>query len=125
MLPSCIILDESTAMLDPMGRRDVIEIIERLNKELGITIINITHYMDEAARAERVVVINGGSILFDDKPKAVFSNVDDLHKIGLDVPQGVELVNALLGSGLNISTDVLTPEECVDAIIKAISEITD
>ena len=125
MLPGCIILDESTAMLDPVGRKDVIDIIEKLNKELGITIINITHYMDEAARAERVIVINNGSIIFDDTPRAVFSNVDSLHEIGLDVPQGVELVNALSSMGLNISTDVLTPDECVESIFKAISEITD
>ena len=125
MLPGCIILDESTAMLDPVGRRDVIDIIEKLNKDLGITIINITHYMDEAARAERVIVINNGSIIYDDTPRAVFSNVEELHKIGLDVPQGVELVNALSSAGIELSTDVLTLDECVKSIFKAISEITD
>ena len=120
MMPQCIIFDESTAMLDPLGRRDVIEIMEKLNREEGITIINITHYMDEAARADRVIVINDGSVVFDDVPREVFSKVGDLHMLGLEAPQGAELVSALREAGVPIAGNPLSEAECVDAIYKAI-----
>ncbi len=122
MRPECIIFDESTAMLDPLGRRDVIEIMERLNREEGITVINITHYMDEAARAERVIVINDGRLIMDAAPKEVFSRLDELHLVGLEAPQGPELIAALTDSGLRVSGDALSEEECVDAIFKAIED---
>ncbi|MBR7117704.1 MAG: energy-coupling factor transporter ATPase [Clostridia bacterium] len=120
MLPDCIIFDESTAMLDPLGRRDVIEIMERLNKERGITVLNITHYMDEAARANRVVVINDGEKVLDGTPKEVFSHVDELHSMGLEAPQGKELIHALNKCGIKVSDDALSEEECVEAIYSAL-----
>ena len=120
MKPEVIIFDESTAMLDPIGRKAVLEIMEMLNREENITVINITHYMEEAARADRVIVINDGSVIMDGTPKEVFSKVDLLHSIGLESPQGVELVNALNEYGFNVSTDVLNEEECTEAIYSAL-----
>ena len=120
MMPKCIIFDESTAMLDPIGRRDVIEIMERLNREKGITVINITHYMDEAARADRVVVVNDGIVVMDGEPHEVFSRVADLHLMGLEAPQGAELVGALRDEGIDIPGSPLTMEECIESIYKAI-----
>ena len=120
MMPECIIFDESTAMLDPMGRHEVMRIMEHLNREKGITIINITHYMDEAARADRVVVINDGALIFDDTPANVFSKVNELHLLGLESPQGVELVSALRDAGVDIAGAPLTEGECVEAIYNAI-----
>lgn len=117
MKPEVIIFDESTAMLDPMGRRDVIGIMERLNKEEGITVINITHYMDEAARADRVIIINDGEVVKDSSAKDVFSDVEMLHNIGLEAPQGRELISELNKRGFNINTDALSCDECADAII--------
>ena len=105
MKPKVIIFDESTAMLDPLGRREVVGIMERLNREEGITIINITHYMEEAARADRVIVVNDGRLLLDGTPKDVFSNVELLHSIGLEAPQTIELQHALKSYGVDISTD--------------------
>ncbi len=122
MKPKIIIFDESTAMLDPLGRKEVIEIMEKLNREEGITVINITHYMDEAARAERVIVINDGKIALDSSAKDVFSNVDKLHSMGLESPQGVELINMLRDAGVDISFDVLTEKECTDALIAYLSQ---
>ena len=116
MRPRVIIFDESTAMLDPVGRREVMSIMERLNREEGITIINITHYMEEAATADRVIVINDGKVTLDGTAKEVFSKVKILHSIGLESPQGVELVLELRANGLDIDTDVLTAEECEAAI---------
>ena len=118
MKPKVIIFDESTAMLDPIGRRDVIGIMERLNKEEGITVINITHYMDEAARADRVIIINDGEVVKDSSAKDVFSDVEMLHRIGLEAPQGRELIAELNNVGFNIATDALSDDECADAIIK-------
>ena len=118
MKPRVIIFDESTAMLDPLGRREVIDIMERLNREEGITVINITHYMDEAARADRVVVINDGEIVKDSTAKDVFSDVDMLHRIGLEAPQGRELIFELEKAGYHIDTDALTEPECIEALIK-------
>ena len=116
MKPEVIIFDESTAMLDPLGRRDVLRIMERLNKEEGITVINITHYMDEAARADRVIVIDDGRIALDGRPCEVFSRVDELHKMGLEAPQGAEVINLLKKSGAEISENPLTEEECIQSI---------
>ncbi len=115
MKPRVIIFDESTAMLDPLGRREVIDIMERLNREEGITIINITHYMDEAARADRVIVINDGNLAIDGTAKEVFARVDELHEMGLEAPQGIELIHKLKASGYDIS-DALTEDECTKAI---------
>lgn len=118
MRPRVIIFDESTAMLDPLGRREVVGIMERLNREEGITVINITHYMEEAARADRVIVINDGSVALDGTAKDVFAHVDRLHSMGLEAPQGVELVRSLRNLGLDIDTNVLSAEECECAIAK-------
>ena len=118
MNPQCIILDESTAMLDPKGRSDVIEIIEKLNREKGITIIMITHYMNEAVRADRVIILENGRLIKDCPPKEVFSCVDFLKKHGLDVPQSVELIEKLKEHGIEIKENPITPKECSDAIIK-------
>ena len=122
MRPSVIIFDESTAMLDPLGRREVIDVMERLNRDEGITVLNITHYMEEAARADRVIVINDGEITLDGTPHEVFSEVDKLHSIGLESPQGTELVRALRDAGLDVKGNSLTEEECVEAIYNFISD---
>ena len=116
MKPQLIIFDESTAMLDPLGRREVVSIMERLNREEGITVINITHYMEEAARADRVIVINDGEIALDGTPREVFSNVKRLREMGLDAPQGNELVQELKNAGLNIEGDSLTEEGCIETL---------
>ena len=116
MKPKVIIFDESTAMLDPLGRREVVGIMERLNREEGITIINITHYMEEAARADRVIVINDGRMALDGTAREVFSRTAELHSMGLESPQGVELVAELRAAGIDIAGEVLTAEECEAAI---------
>jgi len=122
MKPDVIIFDESTAMLDPLGRRDVLEIMEMLNRDEGITVINITHYMDEAARAGRVIVINDGEIVLDGEPKEIFAKVDLLHSIGLEAPQGVELVHRLRANGMEIDTDVLDERECTEAVLRFLNK---
>lgn len=111
MRPECIVLDEPTAMLDPKGRKSVMKTIKRLNSEFGITVVLITHYMDEAAQAERVVVMDNGKIIMDDVPKKIFSQVDRLTEVGLDVPQVTQLAYELKKEGLDISLEVLTEEE--------------
>ena len=121
MRPQVIIFDESTAMLDPHGRREVVDIMERLNKEEGITILNITHYMEEAARADRVIVINDGRIALDGAPRDVFAKVDKLRTMGLEAPQGNELVLELKKAGLNIKGESLTESECVETLYKFLS----
>lgn len=121
MKPQVIIFDESTAMLDPQGRREVVDIMERLNKEEGITVLNITHYMEEAARADRVIVINDGRIALDGTPKEVFANVEKLRRMGLEAPQGNELVLELKKAGLKINGDSLTESECVETLYKFLS----
>lgn len=121
MRPRVIIFDESTAMLDPIGRKSVIDIMEKLNREEGITVINITHYMEEAARADRVIVINDGEMILDGTPKNVFSKVDLLHKIGLESPQSTELVKKLKDFGLDIDIHAIGERECVEAIISALN----
>lgn len=116
MRPECIILDEPTAMLDPVGRKEVMETIHRLNKEENITIIHITHYMEEAIHADRVVVMDHGKIVMDGTPKEIFSQVETLKNLGLDVPQVTELAYYMQKQGIDISTEILTIEEVVDAI---------
>ncbi len=116
MTPRCIILDEPTAMLDPQGRREVMEAIKKLNQEQGITIILITHYMEEAAQADRVVVMNDGRILLDGTPREVFSHVQELKDVGLDVPQATELCWRLRQEGCNLPEGILTEEECAQAL---------
>lgn len=116
MKPSCIVLDEPTAMLDPQGRREVISTIEKLNKEDGITIVNITHFMDEAIRADRVIVLESGKKVMEGTPKEVFRSIDTLREIGLDVPIVTQLAARLKKSGVNISDDILTIEEMVESL---------
>lgn len=123
MMPKCIIFDESTAMLDPAGRREVMETIIRLNREYGITILHITHYMNEAALCDRVVVINDGRIELDGKPSEVFTHVAHLERIGLDVPQTVEVLNELKKEGIDVPLDRLTVDECADEIMKLFGDI--
>ncbi len=122
MRPECIIFDESTAMLDPLGRKDVVTIMERLNREAGITVINITHYMDEAARADRVIVINDGEVVMDSSPTQVFSRTEELHRMGLEAPQGRELIIALNKSGLNIDSSAIDVDDCALSIFNAIKQ---
>ena len=120
MQPKCIVLDEPTAMLDPKGRREVMETILRLNRENNVTVVLITHFMNEAVQADRVVVIDKGRILLDGSPKKVFSNTLTLKSAGLDVPQATELVYELKKCGLELPDDVLTAEECVDVLSKVL-----
>lgn len=122
MRPDCIVLDEPTAMLDPRGRAEVIKTIRRLNREQGITIVLITHFMDEAVRAGRVVVMDDGKILMDGTPHEVFSRVAELKRVGLDVPQAAELADALNREGWGLPDDILTVEECVDALAAALKQ---
>ena len=116
MKPDCIIFDESTAMLDPIGRQEIVAIMEKLNKEEGLTVLNITHYMDEAARADRIIVMNDGVIVLDDTPRNIFSKVDYLHDIGLEAPQTVELKNKLSTLGIVIDSDSLSEDEIASEI---------
>ena len=122
MKPRVIIFDESTAMLDPQGRQEVIQIMEKLNREENITVINITHYMEEAARADRVIVVNDGRVAMDGTAKEVFSEVDKLHEMGLEAPQGRELIHALAKAGVDISADALYDDECVDALVQFLKQ---
>jgi energy-coupling factor transport system ATP-binding protein len=116
MKPKCIILDEPTAMLDPSGRREVIDTIKKLNVEENITIVLITHFMEEAVNADRVVVMENGRIVMEGTPREAFSRVKEIKNLGLDVPEMTELAYELRESGINIPSDVLTIEEMVDAI---------
>ena len=118
MQPECIILDEPTAMLDPQGRREVMETVKRMNREKGITIVIITHYMDEAAQCERVVVMDKGKVVMDDTPRKVFSQVEKVKAIGLDVPQVTELCYELRNAGVDVPEDIITEEECAEALRK-------
>ena len=122
MQPDCMIFDESTAMLDPLGRRDIMNTIEKLNREHGITIIMITHYMDEAARANRIVVLDDGQILMDGTPSEIFEKKDKLTACGLDVPQCVGLVHSLRAKGINIEGACHTPSACAEAILEALNK---
>lgn len=116
MQPRCIVMDEPTAMLDPKGRREVMKTIKRLNREHGITVILITHYMDEAAQADRVVVMDKGSVLMDDVPRKIFARADELRAVGLDVPQVTELCRMLRKNGVSISEEIIFEDECAAAI---------
>ena len=121
MRPDCIVLDEPTAMLDPLGRKEVLKTIRRLNKDYGITIVLITHYMEEAAQADRVVVMDDGKIIMDDIPSNVFSQVDAMKKIGLDVPQVTELMYQLRKKDFDTDTHIINENDCVDALLKLLS----
>ena len=121
MRPDCIVLDEPTAMLDPVGRKEVLKTIRRLNKDYGITIVLITHYMEEAAQADRVVVMDDGKIIMDDIPSNVFSQVDAMKKIGLDVPQVTELMYQLRKKDFDTDTHIINENDCVDALLKLLS----
>ena len=118
MLPECIIFDESTAMLDPQGRQEVLSAIEKINKQKGITVIMITHYMDEAARADRVVVLDDGDLLFDGKPEEVFSHEKELLRVGLDVPQCTSLIYKLREAGFSLEGNCLNAESCAELLAK-------
>lgn len=120
MQPECLVLDEPTAMLDPKGRAEIIETLIRLNKEKGITVVLITHYMEEAQNADRVLVMNDGEIIADDVPKVIFSDVERLKRVGLDVPQTAELLYNLKKNGFNVDTHALSIKEAAYEIIKAL-----
>ena len=123
MHPECIVMDEPTAMLDPMGRAEVIETILKLKAKENMTVVLITHYMEEAALADRVVVMDDGKIVLNDVPRKVFSKVELLKELGLDVPQVTELVYELNQSGINIDYDVLTVSECADKIMDYVRSV--
>ena len=120
MEPKCIILDEPTAMLDPRGRREVMETVSRLNQEKGITVVLITHHMDEAAQAQRVVVLHRGKVAADGTPQEVFSKVELLHDIGLAAPETVELCFELNRMGFDLPLDQLNVDECAQALYNAV-----
>ncbi len=120
MMPECIVLDEPTAMLDPKGRKEIIESVERLNREKEITVILITHFMEEAQNADRVIVMDDGRIIADSTPKDVFSDIGLLKRAGLDVPQTTELLYLLKENGVNVKTQAISIEEAADEIIKAL-----
>ncbi|MBR1423622.1 MAG: energy-coupling factor transporter ATPase [Ruminococcus sp.] len=120
MRPDCILLDEPTAMLDPKGRAEVMKTIKELNAQ-GVTIVLITHYMEEAVQADRVVVIDGGEIVLDNEPKKIFSQVQTLKNLGLDVPQVTELCWILRNEGIDLPEDVITEDECVERLCELLS----
>ncbi len=122
MKRECIIFDESTAMLDPMGRREVMDTIERLNREDGVTVILITHYMEEAARADKIIVMNEGQVLTEGTPSEVFSDPEKLWEASLDVPQSTELLYRMRKAGLDVRLDIFDFEECADEIARAMNE---
>ena len=122
MRPKCIVLDEPTAMLDPKGRREVMTTLRQLNKEYGITVILITHYMDEAAQCDRVLVMDKGNLILEGLPNQVFSKVELLKSVGLDVPQVTELMYELRQAGYEVRKDVITEEECVEELMKLLAE---
>ena len=124
MKPACIVLDEPTAMLDPIGRREVMRTISRLNRQDGMTIVLITHYMDEAAQAGRVIVMEGGCVVMDGKPAHIFTQVEKLRELGLEAPQTTEVCSALAKRGIPIDTDILSIEEMVDAICRIKQELS-
>lgn len=121
--PDCIVFDESTAMLDPRGRREVLETMERLHREDGLTVVHITHYMEEAARADRILVMNDGELVMDGTPREVFTQIDTLRGWGLEVPQTVELLSDLRAAGIDVPIDALTPEECIRVLLPLLGEV--
>ncbi len=122
MQPQCVVLDEPTAMLDPQGRREVLDTVERLNHETGMTVILITHHMDEAARADRVIAMSEGRIVADGTPQAVFAQEPLLRSVGLDVPQTEQLLLELKRRSIDIPTDALTPEACAQLLQQRIAQ---
>lgn len=122
MLPRCIVLDEPTAMLDPRGRQEVISTMLKLNREMGMTVVFITHFMDEAVQADRVVVMDDAKIIMDGKPKEVFKQVDRLEEIGLDVPQPTKLAQLLRQEGYDLPDDILDVDECIEKLSAFLEE---
>ena len=122
MEPACIVLDEATAMLDPVGRREVLSTVHRLNREKGITVVLITHDMDDAEEADRVVVMDDGKVAMDGTPREVFTQVDALRSMGLTVPDTVDLLDRLRRDGVDVPLDALTVEECADAVFAALNK---
>ena len=120
MEPACIVLDEATAMLDPAGRREVLDTVHRLNRERGITVVLITHHMSEAEDADRVIVMNDGTVAMDGTPRQVFARVEELHSFGLAAPDTVELLHELAQAGLPVALDSLTEDQCADTICRAL-----
>ena len=118
MKPECIVLDEATAMLDPIGRREVLAAVEKLNREQGITVVLITHHMNESEHADRVIVMNDGLVVMDGKPREVFTRKKELEDIGLAVPDTVSLLFSLREAGMDVPVDAITVEECADVIAK-------
>ena len=116
MRPRCIVLDEPTAMLDPVGRKEVIDTVKRLNREQGITVVLITHHMDEAAQADRLIVMHDGHVMADDRPELVFQNVDGLRSLGLEVPEPVALLYELRQNGVDVPLTALTVDECAGVL---------
>lgn len=125
MKPEILILDEPTAMLDPSGRHDVMKTVKELNRENGMTVILITHYMEEAAQADRIVVIDNGRIIADDTPRGVFRQTKLMKSAGLDVPQMTELMQLLRESGIDVSDDVLSVDEALGEIVKVLGVAPD
>ena len=121
MEPDCIVLDEATAMLDPIGRQEVLSTVHKLNREKGITVILITHHMNEAEAADRVIVMDDGKVAMDGTPREVFVRVEDLRAMGLTTPDTVDLLDRLKKDGLDVPLDALTVEACADAIAKAVA----
>ena len=122
MMPKCIIFDEATAMLDPAGRREVMATMDMLNREKHIAILNITHYMEEAVHADRIIVINDGRVYMEGTPAEIFSRVEDLHAIGLEAPQGTELLFALRKEGCALPDGCISDEACIEALCRLYEE---
>ena len=122
MRPSCIVLDEPTAMLDPKGRREIMKTIKKLSGEMGITIVLITHYMDEAAQADRVIVMDDGKVCMDDIPENIFSRRDEMIEMGLDVPQVTELMYKLKKNGYSVNEKIISIDECVNELMTLFKE---
>ncbi len=121
MRPRCIVLDEPTSMLDPQGRRDVLAIIDELNRNHGITVVLITHHMNEAVNADRIIIMDSGKIVMEGTPREIFPNIEKLRNLSLTVPQTVELISELNKNGFNIPLSNITVEECTDAIFKSLN----
>ena len=120
MEPECIVLDEATAMLDPAGRREVLDTVHRLNRQRGITVVHITHHMSEAEDADRVIVMNDGVVAMDGTPRDIFSRVEELRSLGLAAPDTVELLHRLNGHGMSLPLTAITVDECARAIFQAL-----
>ena len=120
MEPECIVLDEATAMLDPAGRREVLDTVHRLNRQRGITVVHIPHHMSEAEDADRVIVMNDGVVAMDGTPRDIFSRVEELRSLGLAAPDTVELLHRLNGHGMSLPLTAITVDECARAIFQAL-----